>query len=594
MFAIALSRTVIPTDLDGFRVEHFDAGALKLTVASDAPARLDVHADGFRLVVSPITSEDDTPGLPFVEADFDRARGTLELHRTLIATAPLYYYHGPGGEFICGTGIRLLRELGVPLEEETKRLPEFFTHRRVLPPNTLFRGVLSLEAGSSLVVRTAGSESAVLQESRYAVPRMDSGDGARAANVGEAARTAIELLEGALSPLRPHGDGTTVLLSGGIDSSALFRIAQRVIGTSESYSTGFPFEDPRQNRERQYALSAARALRSTHHYVEPTANEYLRGVVEAIAAAEEPLVHLQSVLLYRLFQDALQPRAETPRVVVMAGTAERFGGSYGERRLYSIRRYRQLLRLGGLSAGGPTLRFIAALSERLDRGVITVDMLTHHAADELSLDDPEHPIWFEMSGSEEWTYRYFDSSRDEALAGRRDLLMPYAGRSLLEIVMVLGHFINQHTQSLWGQLALAAGFAAYDPFSSPSVAGFAYSLPIGLRAASHKHVLTEVNAQLGVPPFISTRPKQAFSLAIARWATPQGALAPLVPLAATIIPTRDILKMQSSEPARAYTYWNILNYAIWKRLWINGESLDALLAELEDSSPTAAASRAES
>jgi len=41
--------------------------------------------------------------------------------------------------------------------------------------------------------------------------------------------------------------------------------------------------------------------------------------------------------------------------------------------------------------------------------------------------------------------------------------------------------------------------------------------------------------------------------------------------------------MQSGQFNRAHTFWAMLNYAVWKRLFIDGESLDTLLEELERS-----------
>ena len=38
--------------------------------------------------------------------------------------------------------------------------------------------------------------------------------------------------------------------------------------------------------------------------------------------------------------------------------------------------------------------------------------------------------------------------------------------------------------------------------------------------------------------------------------------------------------MQSPESKKAMVYWNILNYSIWKRLFINNEPLEVLLEEL--------------
>ena len=46
-------------------------------------------------------------------------------------------------------------------------------------------------------------------------------------------------------------------------------------------------------------------LGAEHSYIEFTVEDYLRGFIEAIHVAEEPLHHLQSVLLYLLFKKGI-------------------------------------------------------------------------------------------------------------------------------------------------------------------------------------------------------------------------------------------------------------------------------------------------
>jgi hypothetical protein len=49
-----------------------------------------------------------------------------------------------------------------------------------------------------------------------------------------------------------------------------------------------------------------------------------------------------------------------------------------------------------------------------------------------------------------------------------------------------------------------------------------------------------------------------------------------------VIDEREIRAVQAVEYSTAMTFWNVLNYAIWKRLWIGGEPLARLLDELEE------------
>jgi hypothetical protein len=118
-----------------------------------------------------------------------------------------------------------------------------------------------------------------------------------------------------------------------------------------------------------------------------------------------------------------------------------------------------------------------------------------------------------------------------------------------------------------------------------------------VKLAEPKGVLRGVARRIGVPEFIIGRPKADFSANARHWALPGGVLDPLVPLAAKVWDEKELRRLQAkyaadrSMPA-AYTFLALLNYSMWKRLFVNREPLHALLDELERS--TAAAARASS
>src|SRR5204863_5169851 len=88
--------------------------------------------------------------------------------------------------------------------------------------------------------------------------------------------------------------------------------------------------------------------------------------------------------------------------------------------------------------------------------------------------------------------------------------------------------------------------------------------------------------RLEVPEFIIERPKSSFGLNLGGWALKGGIFEALVPMAAKVLPEEDIRSLQSEEWPKASTFWAMLNYAIWKRLCVEGETLDSLQEELED------------
>jgi hypothetical protein len=62
-----------------------------------------------------------------------------------------------------------------------------------------------------------------------------------------------------------------------------------------------------------------------------------------------------------------------------------------------------------------------------------------------------------------------------------------------------------------------------------------------------------------------------------------GPLEPLVALAAKRVDESELRSLQSHEPGRAQGFWCLLNLGLWRRLSIDGESSEALVAELRGS-----------
>ncbi len=101
-----------------------------------------------------------------------------------------------------------------------------------------------------------------------------------------------------------------------------------------------------------------------------------------------------------------------------------------------------------------------------------------------------------------------------------------------------------------------------------------------MKLTKPKGILRDVARQLEVPEFIIARPKSGFGIKRRSWAERGNIFEPLIPLASKVFDEEQIRSMQDSDREKAMTFWNILNYSIWKRLCINNESIEVLLEEL--------------
>jgi asparagine synthetase B (glutamine-hydrolysing) len=590
MFLLCVTRRGVGRRLERLSVQEVEFHGWVVTAATDGWIS-SVGRDEARVAVREAAPFDGR--MVFAAAEYCVKNGSVEIERTLIGGRQVYYHVGDGS-FYCASHARLLRAAGVPLEDDASRLPELFVYRYVSPTNTLFKGIRQVPAGQRLRFERAGDGWREARVGMYSPPTpgpMPTTDGP----YGSYGVRTCEALRDAMHALSPGSDRLHVLASGGLDSSILYKVARDDLGVSESHSTSYPFETEDQDVEKQYALSAADALGARHHFHAPTTPQFVRGVLEAVAVAEEPVVHTQSVLMMLLMRHGLPAGDGT--VVVGQGADGAFGLKI-HRVVDKVRRFREAhprlapaLHPALWSCVHPLLAF-PPLSRAMRRGLSllrrdmgVLDVLHCRWGPGTSLDDPRHVAWaLGSAGDEGWVMRRFGATREQLFASRAEALAPYADRDVLDALSLLDFLSDVSvTQSIWSKMGEAAGKVVYYPFNAPPLLDRAFEAPWRVKLAEPKGVLRDVARRVGLPEFVISRKKANFNCDPSRWALPGGVLEPLVPLAADVFGENEVRRMQSTRSRGAYTFWTMLNYAVWKRLFIDGQSVPALLSQLSQS-----------
>jgi hypothetical protein len=139
------------------------------------------------------------------------------------------------------------------------------------------------------------------------------------------------------------------------------------------------------------------------------------------------------------------------------------------------------------------------------------------------------------------------------------------------------------TQAIWSKLGEACGKFVDYPFLDPELLSFAYQTSWEGKLREPKALMRGALRRLNVPEFIIERPKSSFGLNQPGWALKDGIFETVVPLASKVFPERELRSLQSEEWTQASTFWALLNYAIWKRVCVDGESVEALKEELKKS-----------
>lgn len=580
MFFLSISKG---RNTDGDRLaaaQEFTIDAMVFRVVTDNfLSRLIFTTKGFSVIESPHISASEAEEPIFSRIIYDKTNGRLSIERSTVSGRPIYYWLNREGELACSTHIRMFRQAGIKIEENSRLLPGFFIYRFMTPPQTIYKDIQQVITGERVEMEFGGGNWQVRRRGEFipSLPRAkdDSLD------VEKIAAKTLHLLTRSCGGLKTSGNQILVLLSGGLDSSILFRTCQSLFEVGTTFSTGYPFEDASGNREREYAISAARAFGTHHEYYEPSGKDYLHGLLQAISAAEEPVQHLQSVLLLLLFKQGL-PKG---RGIVVSGQGADaiFGPDLCDLVSNAGRMWFKLW--VSLFSRHPYVNLVKRAAALTGRGRGVVHNLYWNSVSRAPLKDIDHPAWqLDRYGDVNWVCGYFNTSIKEIVTDRSNALTSLHGRSLFDTLSIVSLFGSiAATQGIWSKLGESAKKILVYPYTDTELMRYAYGVPWDIKLAEPKHVLRSAGRLLSVPDHIVNRPKSSFGIHQRHWASRGDVFEPLIPLAAKVFDEKQIRMLQCAEHSKAMTFWNILNYALWKRLCIDNEPLSLLEEELTES-----------
>ncbi|MDP8943680.1 MAG: asparagine synthase (glutamine-hydrolyzing), partial [Actinomycetota bacterium] len=439
----------------------------------------------------------------FALALWDARARRLLLARDRFGIKPLYYGVAGGVLAFASELKALVRSPGFAGDVDLDALEAFLAFNSIPTPLTIFRGLRKLPAGHLL----EWSGGARVEVRRYADERPRPAGELRAEGEEELAR---ELLERLRDSVRAHLVADVpvgVLLSGGIDSSALAALAAQESGERvRTFSIGF---EERSFDELARARLVARRYGTDHHelVVRPDAVELLPTIVEAF---DEPFADSSALPTYLVSRLA----AQHVKVALSGeGSDELFGGYY----TYVA----DLLapRIGPLAGlARPLVDRLPSSSEkasfdyklkRFVRGAGLPPLERHHAWKEIFSPDARAELLRpdRRGGTdplEVYRARYAETEGAEPLARLQDV---DRGVYLVDDLLVKTD-----------RASMAHSLEARVPFLDTAVSDLALALPdrLRVRGFSKKRLLRRALAPL-LPREILDGPKQGFSIPAAAW-----------------------------------------------------------------------------
>ena len=218
----------------------------------------------------------------FALAAWDSRGQKLLLARDPFGIKPLFLLEHDGCFWFASEIKALLEVPGFRPEVDVESLHHYFGLNYIPGARTAFAGIRELPPGTWLQV---GSEARVVDQGDFC--QLAAGDGIARQSVQQAAEKSTGLLRAAVERQLVSDVPVGVMLSGGLDSSALAVLHAEVRGDAAFHTFSLGFDDPSFD-ESDSARVVAASLGTEHHEIRVTPDRVAELLPAALAAIDEP------------------------------------------------------------------------------------------------------------------------------------------------------------------------------------------------------------------------------------------------------------------------------------------------------------------
>ncbi|WP_234000915.1 asparagine synthase (glutamine-hydrolyzing) [Microbacterium profundi] len=439
----------------------------------------------------------------FALAFWDAESSTLLLARDRFGIVPLFW-HSAGDEFAFASEVKALAAAGYRTPLSVRDVVDAGVLWGLHPGRSCFQGVSSVLPGGYLVLNEGAVKEQLYWEFAFAETRDDSGLEAQATRLRA-------LFAEAVGRRIPEDGDPAVLLSGGLDSSAVLATMRKALPDSQIDTYSIRFASSALD-EAPFQQLAAEHFTTSHDSIVCDDEAIARGLAEAVRHAESPLVRTAPAATIQLAA-RIQDRA-TRAVLSGEGADELFCG-------YDLFKIAEIRDAWARDPDGPdrldAIELVMAQQKELGRAV-------ERAFYEQGVDAPDDPVFSHINrwAASHHITRYLRADLrerfplDSVLDGVRDRLperfeswSAVERAQFLEVRYFLTHTLlaNQCDRPY-----MSHSIEARYPFLDEDVVDYALTLPqeSKLRGRDEKRVVKAAMSDL-VPREIVDRIKQPYT-----------------------------------------------------------------------------------
>lgn len=444
----------------------------------------------------------------FAFALWDTRKKLLLLARDRVGIKPLYYVLTDGCLIFASEIKALLVDPAVKREIDPQAIDRFLTYYYVPGAETALRGIRRLEPGHYLILQNGK-----IRIKQYWDLCFETGG--QNGNLGRATAQLVELLRETVRDHMISDVPVGILLSGGVDSTAMLSFA---LGETDRDVKTFTigFEKETFADERSYARLAAQKFGNQHYEMTITAREFWDFLPKYVWHMEEPVCEPPAVSLYYITKLA---REHVKVLISGEGGDEAFAGYQNYRNILWMLRLKNSL--GPLSSSlGKALGMMARLPHLRKLGKYSPLMQV-----------PFDSFYYSRSST---PVNFFNRTRaglysdefgrrvhvNESAGYVRDLFGRVDGKSPLDQMLYVDTktWLPDDLLIKADKITMANSVELRVPLLDHKVLEFAASLPANfkVRGFTTKYILKKA-FEGRVPKAILTRPKTGFPVPYEKW-----------------------------------------------------------------------------
>jgi asparagine synthase (glutamine-hydrolysing) len=509
----------------------------------------------------------------FAFAIWNESRGELFCARDRLGIKPFYYYWD-GRLFAFASEIKsLFQHPSISPELNEGNVAEYLAFGYGSDDSTLFKGIRKLMPGCTLSLATHSPGKGPQIEQYWDVPEFPETSPKR--NDGDWIAECRERLEETVRMRLMSDVPLGLFLSGGLDSSTIAALTKRISGEPiKSFTVGY---QEREFSELSHARHVADVLRTDHHEVLISAEEFFGALPKLIWHEDEPITWPSSVSLYFVSRLASQ---HVKVVLTGEGCDEIFAGysryAFHLENLRAMKAYRCLprsLRLWNQRMISQSSLLSGSLRRKLGHTLLgrgeDIESLYldnfYCAFSRSDLDALGAP-----AGSPYAAFLRYCTARNGAPLLNR-LLYADQKTYLVELLMKQD------------QMSMAASIESRVPFLDHTFVEFAASVPhrLKLHGGVGKYILKEASRDL-LPREIVYRNKMGFPTPLTKWLrqpkaeplfsalrAPNGLIASILDLPAV---GALIERHRSGFEDSTDRLWRLINFQIWGDVFLLGRA----------------------